>query len=83
MALINSGFMVENPADLTEPLEKLIKVGFSIARDAPVEEIEIILEEEVDDDEEPAEDDEEGEVIVADLGDLDDEVDSAVIRDDL
>ena len=69
MALINSGFMVENPADLTEPLERLIKVGFALDRDAPVEEIEIILEEE-EEDEEPAED-EEGEVIVADLDDLD------------
>lgn len=51
MAILNSGFVVENPMDLTEPLEKLIKVGFGIARDAPVEEIEIELDDEEDDEE--------------------------------
>jgi len=30
MAILNSGFLVENPMDLTEPLEKLIKVGFGL-----------------------------------------------------
>jgi heat shock protein beta len=44
MAILNSGFLVENPMDLTEPLEKLIKVGFGIERDEPVEEIEIELD---------------------------------------
>jgi len=53
MAIINSGFAVENPMDLTEPLEKLIKVGFGIDRDAGCEEIEI----ELDDEEEDEEDD--------------------------
>ena len=48
MAILNSGFLVENPMDLTEPLEKLIKVGFGLARDEPVEDIEV----ELDDDEE-------------------------------
>ena len=51
MAILNSGFVVENPMDLTEPLEKLNKVGFGIARDAPVEEIEIELDDEEDDEE--------------------------------
>ena len=51
MAILNSGFVVENPMDLTEPLEKLIKVGFGIAGDAPVEEIEIELDDEEDDEE--------------------------------
>ncbi len=48
MAILNSGFLVENPMDLTEPLEKLIKVGFGLARDEAVEDIEV----ELDDDEE-------------------------------
>ena len=50
MAIINSGFSVENPMDLTEPLEKLIKVGFGLERDAPVEEIEIELDDEEEED---------------------------------
>lgn len=50
-ALLNSGFSIEEPTDLTSPLEKLIRVGFGIDRDAPVEEIEV----EVEEDEEPEE----------------------------
>lgn len=41
MALLNSGFLIENPADFTAPLQKLLKVGFGIRRDAPIEEIEV------------------------------------------
>lgn len=66
MALLNSGFLIENPADFTQPLEKLLKVGFGVRRDAPVEEIEVdisSLEEEEADAEEP---DVEGEVEVED-----------------
>lgn len=73
MALINSGFMVENPSDLTEPLEKLIKVGFGLSRDEEIVEIEIELEEEETEDDEEPEDDEEGELVVEDLEDLEDE----------
>lgn len=58
MAIINSGFNVDNPMDLTEPLEKLIKVGFGLARDAATEEIEVELDD--DEDEEIDEDLEEG-----------------------
>jgi heat shock protein beta len=46
MALLNSGFSVDEPSHLTDPLEKLIRVGFGIARDAPIEEIEVELDEE-------------------------------------
>ena len=53
LAIINSGFLVENPMDLTEPLEKLITVGFGIECDAEIEEIEV----ELDDEEEEEEDD--------------------------
>jgi len=56
MAILNSGFLLDNPMDLTEPLEKLIKVGFGLSRDEPVEEIEVVI----DDDEEEDEEDNEG-----------------------
>ena len=46
MALLNSGFLIESPVDLTEPLEKLIKVGFGLSREEAVTEIEIELEDE-------------------------------------
>lgn len=50
MALLNSGFLLDNPSTLTEPLEKLIKVGFGFDREEPIEEIEIEISE--DDEEE-------------------------------
>jgi len=55
MAILNSGFLVENPMDLTEPLEKLIKVGFGLSRDEPVSEIEIELDDEEDEGEDEVE----------------------------
>jgi molecular chaperone HtpG len=48
MALLNSGFNNEEPTELTTPLEKLIRVGFGVDRDAPIEEIEIELEQEAE-----------------------------------
>lgn len=76
MAILNSGFLVENPMDLTEPLEKLIKVGFGLARDEAVEEIEVELDEEEEDEDEEDGDIEEGdeEVEEVDLSALDDEI---------
>lgn len=56
MAMLNSGFSIDEPTDLTTPLEKLIRVGFGIERDAAVEEIEIVLEEEDDEPEMEVED---------------------------
>jgi hypothetical protein len=56
MALLNSGFLIENPTDLTEPLQKLLKLGFGLRTDAPTEEIEIdvsSLEEEEETKDEP------------------------------
>lgn len=41
LAMLNSGFLIENPTDLTAPVQKLLKVGFGLRRDAPIEEIEI------------------------------------------
>jgi len=46
MALLNSGFYIDEPTDFTTPLEKLIRVGFGVGRDEAVEEIEIEMEEE-------------------------------------
>lgn len=58
MALLNSGFSIDEPTELTVPLEKLIRVGFGVDRDAEIEEIEVELDspdeeivEEQDDDE--------------------------------
>lgn len=44
MALVNSGFAIDEPQALTDPLEKLIRVGFGVPRDAPIEEIEVELD---------------------------------------
>lgn len=76
MAILNSGFLVENPMDLTEPLEKLIKVGFGLDRDAPTEEIEVDIDD--DEDEESGDD---GEDI--DEVDLDDDEEEVEMIDDL
>ena len=46
MALLNSGFNIEQPSVLTLPLQKLINVGFGLERDQKVEEIEIDIDEE-------------------------------------
>merc|ERR1711937_403909 len=45
MALINSGFNIDEPTDMTTPLEKLIRVGFGVDREEPCEDIEITLDE--------------------------------------
>jgi len=64
MALLNSGFLIENPSDFTQPLQKLLRVGFGIRRDAPIEEIEVDISS-VDDEEGAADEpDVEGEVEV-------------------
>jgi len=45
MALINSGFSMDEPSELTAPLERLIRVGFNVDREEPCEEIEVELDE--------------------------------------
>ena len=74
MAILNSGFLIENPMDLTEPLEKLIKVGFGLGRDDEVEEIDVVIDDEEDDDDEEGdgEDDYEDDVEEIDLGSQED-----------
>ena len=49
MALLNSGFSIDEPTELTVPLEKLIRVGFGVDRDAEIEEIEVELDSPEDD----------------------------------
>ena len=79
MALLNSGFLIENPTDFTQPLQKLLKVGFGIRRDAPIEEIEVDISS-VEDEEGAAEEpDVEGEVEVED----DSKEDNSSNKDDL
>jgi len=46
MALLNSGFNIEDPSDFASSLGKLINTGFGLKRDQPVEEIEVELEDE-------------------------------------
>ena len=72
MALLNSGFIIENPSEFTTPLQKLLKVGFGLKKDAPIEEIEVdisSIEEEETAQEEP---DVEGEVEVEEASESND-----------
>jgi hypothetical protein len=57
--MLNSGFPSEEPTELTLPLERLIRVGFGVARDAPIEEIEVELDEPKTSDDNGAEEPEE------------------------
>lgn len=81
MALLNSGFLIENPSDFTAPLQKLLKVGFGIRRDAPIEEIEVDISSVEDEEGAADEPDVEGEVEVEDDSDNKDEDNSN--KDDL
>lgn len=59
MALLNSGFNIEDPSDFANSLGKLINTGFGLSRDEPVTEIEVELEEEKTDEEADSEVEEE------------------------
>ena len=61
MALLNSGFLIEDPAEFNSPIQRLLKVGLGLRRDAPIEEIEVDITFD-EDEEEYEEPDEEGEV---------------------
>lgn len=56
MALLNSGFLIDDPSDFTDPLHKMLKVSLGLDRYAAVETIEIDVTE--DDEEEEEEDSE-------------------------
>jgi HSP90 family molecular chaperone len=70
MGLLNSGFMIEDPTSFINPLQKLLKVGFGLKKDAPIEEIEVDIagDDEADEaaHETPEEPDVEGEAEVDD-----------------
>jgi len=59
MALLNSGFNIEDPSDFALSLGKLINTGFGLQRDQPVEEIEVELDEEKPEEEADTETEEE------------------------
>ena len=54
MALINSGFNIDEPNAFTGRLQRLINVGFGLNREEPIEEIEVEVD--ADDDGEEASD---------------------------
>ncbi len=56
VALLNSGFILEDPTLVSNPVQKLLKIGFGLRKDAPVEEIEVDISS-------PDEDTEEGETV--------------------
>lgn len=68
MALLNSGFNIDDPTQFTGTLQRLINVGFGLDREEPVEEIEIEIDEDEPDstDKSSNEPDEEEIVINAD-----------------
>ena len=69
MALLNSGFNIDEPSQFTSPLQKLINVGFGLDQDEPIEEIEVEIDEdepEESTDKAMTEDDDEEIVIDAD-----------------
>lgn len=67
MALLNSGFNIDDPTAFTGPLQKLINVGFGLERDAPIEEIEVEIEDEEDKKDESSSKPDDEEINVDDL----------------
>ncbi len=61
MAMLNSGFIIETPTDVTSPVDRLLRLGFGLRKDAPIEEIEIDISAD-EDEEEEVDYDEEGEI---------------------
>jgi len=59
MAMLNSGFVIEDTTDLNGSVQKLLKLGFGLKKNAKVEEIEIEVTDEDEDDSKDDDDDEE------------------------
>lgn len=51
-ALLQSGFTIEDPSKLAEPLERLVRVGFGITLEEECEMMELIVSEDEPDEEE-------------------------------
>ncbi len=68
VALLNSGFLIENPSDFVLPMQKLLRLGFGLRKDSPVEEIEVDIgsSEEAEEEQSTEEPDVEGEAEVED-----------------
>lgn len=49
-AMLNSGFIIEDPSEINVPVQSLIKMGLGLKRDAKVEEIEVDIDEEDEED---------------------------------
>lgn len=70
MALINSGFNIDEPNNFTGRLQRLINSGFGLDREEPIEEIEVEVDETDEDGEEgassstPKVDEDEEEIII-------------------
>ena len=64
--MLNSGFLIENPAEFTAPIQRLLKLGFGLRKDAPIEEIEVDISSVEDEETGNEEPDVEGEVEVED-----------------
>mmetsp|Transcript_84974 Transcript_84974/g.104193 ORF Transcript_84974/g.104193 Transcript_84974/m.104193 type:complete len:114 (+) Transcript_84974:45-386(+) len=43
LALLNSGFFIEDPTELQPPMQRLLKLGFGLDKNAEVETIEVEL----------------------------------------
>ncbi len=76
MAMLNSGFLIENPTDVTDPVHRLLRLGFGIALDAPVEEIEVDISSLDDEDDEEVIEEEEDDVEEEDIDEEEEETDS-------
>lgn len=84
IALLNSGFLIENPADFSAPIQGLLKLGFGLRKDAPIEEIEVDISSIEDDEETAAEEpDVEGEVEEEDTNEESNEQSEEQVRYDL
>lgn len=62
MAMLNSGFLIEAPTEVTLPVDRLLRLGFGLRVDAPIVEIEVDISADEDEEEEEYEEDEEGEI---------------------
>lgn len=72
LALLNSGFFIEDPTVIQSPMQRLLKLGFGLHKDAQVEEIEVELSSE-DEAEAEYEEDVEGEEEMESLDEPEDE----------
>lgn len=69
---MNSGFLIENPHEFTDPLQRLLKLGFGLRKDAGIEEVEVDISAEEEAEEEEGEEEEQsndGNVVIENVED--------------